>query len=170
MDREQNAILENCGRGLGLMGEWEGEPNWWGGQIQQILRLAKAPSGSPEQYVVHMERLESRRSNRIARFLGSRRVSQMRVNADLMNKERNKLLNFLLQSFVLCGRIFRPFASKDGSLYLMETNLDFERTANEDFGDQHRISFAQFVNWHNPLHLNSKQVLYYLVHLSDLCR
>jgi RNA-dependent RNA polymerase len=52
-----------------------------------------------------MERLESRRSNRIARFLGSRRVGQMRVDADLMNKERDELLNFLLRSFVLCGRV-----------------------------------------------------------------
>ena len=170
MDREQKAILENCDRGLGLMGEWEGEPNWWGGNIQQILRLAKAPSGSPERYVVLMERLESCRSNRIARFLGSRRVGQMRVDTDLMNKERDGLLAFLLQCFVICGRIFRPFASKDGSLYLMESNLDFERIANKAFGDQHRISFAQFVNWHNPLHLNSKQVFYSLVHLSDLCR
>ena len=110
MDREQNAILENRGRGLGLMGEWGGEPNWWGGKIQQILRLAKMPSGS---YVVLMERLESCRSNRIARFLGSRRVGQMRVDTDLVNKERGKLLEFLLQCFVLCGRIFRPFASKD---------------------------------------------------------
>jgi hypothetical protein len=159
MDREQKAILENRGRGLGLMGDWEGEPNWWGGRIQQILRLTKAPPGSPEPYAVHMERLENRRSHRIARFLGSRRVGQMRIHTDIMNKDRDELLEFLLRSFVLCGRIYRPFASKDGKLYLMETDLNYERTTDEAFGDQYRISFAAFINWHNPLHLNSHQVL-----------
>jgi RNA-dependent RNA polymerase len=93
----------------------------------------------------------------------------MHVDTDVMNMEQDKLLDFLLQCFVLCGRIFRPFASNDCSLYLMETNLDFEQIANKDFSDQHRISFTQFVNSHNPLHLNSKQVFYSLVHVSDLC-
>jgi hypothetical protein len=169
MDREQKAILENRGRGLGLMGEWEGVPNWWGGRIQQILRLAKAPPGSVEPYVVYLERLESRRSHRIARFLGSRRVNQMRIDSDLLFKERDQLHDFLLQNFVLCGRIFRPFTSKDSTVYIMETNLNYERTTDAHFGDQYRISFADFVNWANPLYLNCNQVWLSSVILCDIC-
>jgi hypothetical protein len=156
MDREQKATMENCGRGLGLMGPWEGDPNWYGGRIQQILRLAKA-SGS---YTVLLERLENRRSHRIARFLGSRRVLQMRIKSDLVNKERDQLLEFLLQSFVICGRVYRPFASKDGTLYMMETDDNRLREMDETIGDQHRMSFASFVAWHNPFHLNTNQVLF----------
>jgi RNA-dependent RNA polymerase len=165
MDREQKAILENHGRGLGLRGDWEGASNWWGGRIQQILRLAKAPPESDQPYVVSLERLESRRSHRIARYLGSRRINQMRIDTELLNKERGQLHEFLLQRFVLCGRIYRPFASKDGTLYMMETDINYERTTIKDFGDQHRISFASFLNWHNPLYPNSNQVVFYFIHI-----
>lgn len=158
MDREQKAILENCGRGLGLMGDWEDESNWYGGKIQQILRLAKGPPGSAEPYIIYLERLENLRSHRIARFLGSRRVIQMRIDTDLMNKERDQVHEYLLHNFVLCGRVYRPFASKDGTVYLMETDQNYERTTDAYCGDQHRLSFASFVNWHNPVHLNYDQV------------
>jgi len=161
MDREQKAILENRGRGLGLMGDWEGEPNWYGGRIQQIFRLSKAPAGSTgPPYVVSLNKLENRRSHRIARFLGSPRIAQMRIDNDLMNKERDQVQEFLLTSFGLCGRIYRPFASKDGTLYLMHPNRDYQRNADEHYGDQYRISFADFVNWHNPLSHNYDQVLF----------
>ena len=158
MDREQKDILDNRGRGLGLMGDWEGESNWWGGRIQQILRLAKAPPESAQRYIVYVEKLENRRSHRFGRLLGSPRINQMRIDSDLMNKERDQLLEFLLQNFVLCGRIYRPFASKDGTLYLMQPNLNYERTTDPYYGDQYRISFADFIRSHNPLHLNYNQV------------
>lgn len=29
-DREQLALVENKGRGLGTMGQWEGKDNWYG--------------------------------------------------------------------------------------------------------------------------------------------
>jgi hypothetical protein len=35
-DREQLALVENKGRGLGTMGQWEGKDNWYGILIVQL--------------------------------------------------------------------------------------------------------------------------------------
>jgi hypothetical protein len=48
MDREQKDILDNRGRGLGLMGDLEGESN--GTNLTD-----------PERYIVYLEKLENRR-------------------------------------------------------------------------------------------------------------
>lgn len=139
------------------MGDWLGASNWYGGKIQQIFRLRKSDSpGSP--YEIVMEKLESTRSNRFARFLGSMGIAQIRIDSKLLQREREHVHAVLSQNFVVCGRIFRPFASKDDSTYMMQTKTNFERASDEFFGDQHRFSFAEFLTWHNPLALNSNQV------------
>jgi RNA-dependent RNA polymerase len=139
------------------MGDWHGASNWYGGKIQQILRLRKSDSpASP--YEIVMEKLESTRSNRFARFLGSTGIAQMRIDKKHLQGDRERVHAVLSQNFVVCGRIFRPFASKDDSMYMMQTTTNFERASDEFFGDQHRFSFAEFLTWHNPLALNSNQV------------
>jgi len=57
------------------MSDWEGETNWWGGRIQQIVRLAKAPPESAQRYVLYLERFENRRYHRFGRLLGSPRIT-----------------------------------------------------------------------------------------------
>ena len=161
LDREQAAILENDGRGLGLLGEWHGQENWYGGRIQQVARLSKsAITGC--SYKVHLEAMEKRRSHRFARFCGSRRILQIRVPEKLIYQEAAQLKEFFQQRFVLCGRIFVPFHVKDTSLYLVETNEDWERRSQEAFGDQYRRSFSEFINWHNPPRYNHEQVSFLL--------
>ncbi|KXN85003.1 putative RNA-dependent RNA polymerase SHL2 [Leucoagaricus sp. SymC.cos] len=156
LDREQAAIRENKGRGLGLMGEWHNVENWYGGRVQQIARLSKRDNG---HYHVHLEAMEKRRSHRFARYCGSRRILQLRLPKDVMQKESAKLKEFLQRKFVLCGRTFIPFHAKDRGLYMVEINEDFDRKPQDEFGDQYRISFADFINWHNPPEYNHKQAL-----------
>lgn len=79
LDREQHAIMENLERGLGLMGKWYDEEDWYGGQIQQIARLAKGENGA---YQIQLEPMEKRRSYRFARYLGSRRMLQLKIPDD----------------------------------------------------------------------------------------
>lgn len=141
------------------MGDWLGASEWYGGKIQQIFRLLKSDSPVPP-YKIVMEQLESTRSNRFSRFLGSPGVAQIRMDGKLIQKEREKIHDFLSQNFVICGRVFRTFASKDDSAYMMQPNVDFGRTSDVFYGDQHRLSFAEFLMWHNPLDLNSKQVCF----------
>ncbi|KAG2045047.1 RNA dependent RNA polymerase-domain-containing protein [Suillus americanus] len=151
-DREQLAIVENKGRGLGTMGDWEGKENWYGGKIQQVARIVKAGSS----FKLELEKPEIRRSHRFARFLGSRRILHIRVPANL--KYDTEVPKFLESSkFVLCGRVFVPFHAKEGSVYLFETNENIDRQTNPGDGDGHRLTLHGFVQWHNPLRLNSKQ-------------
>lgn len=137
------------------MGPWNGKDSWYGGRIQQVGRLVRAHG----RFSVQLERPEVRRSHRFSRYLGSRRILQVRVADELLYKHGDEVRHLLSSSkFVLCGRVFLPFHAKEGSMYLIETNQDFERTASNQDGDQFRKSLKDFTDWHNPLHLNSQQV------------
>jgi RNA-dependent RNA polymerase len=145
------------------MGEWEGKPRWYGGQIQQVARITTANKHSTDPYAsfaLSLEPLEQRKSNRFARVLGSRRMLQVSIPEDMARGEQSeKLRRFMAQKFVICGRVFVSFHAKDGHVYLMETDQNYERCADMEEGDQHRISLTSFVDWHNPLDLNYKQVM-----------
>ncbi|KAH7886339.1 RNA dependent RNA polymerase-domain-containing protein [Phlebopus sp. FC_14] len=155
-DREQAAILENKGRGLGGMGAWKGKDNWYGGRIQQVGRLVKTRGNVG--FAIHLEKPEIRRSHRFSRFLGSRRVLQVRVSDDLLYKHGEPVRHlFSSHKFILCGRVYIPFHAKEGSIYMMETNENFQREPNTTDGDGFRLSLMDFVNWHNPLRANSTQ-------------
>lgn len=136
--------MENKNAGLGLD---KANQNWYGGQIQQPARL----TGENGNYKIILEPMEKRRSHRFARFYGSRRILQLRIPEETLRKENEKVLKFLTRSFVLCGRTFVPFHSKEGSLYMVETNQNYGRSPMDFFGDQHRLPFHAFINWHNPL-------------------
>ncbi|KZP15854.1 hypothetical protein FIBSPDRAFT_912406 [Athelia psychrophila] len=155
LDREQLALLEGKGRGLGLMGSWQDTPNWYGGQIQQICRLNKGSDG----FYVTLEALEKTRSYRFARYMGSRRLLQMRIDIALLQRERDDAIQFLTRDFVVCGRIFRGFTSREDSVYLIETNRDHQRVARDHEGDKLRLSYGDFIQWHNPLDRNSRQAI-----------
>ncbi|EDR15354.1 uncharacterized protein LACBIDRAFT_301565 [Laccaria bicolor S238N-H82] len=153
LDREQDAIKENLSRGLGLMGPWKGDPDWHGGQVQQLAQLVKV-NGSLK---VQLEPLEKRRSHRFARFYGSRRIIQLRIPDDMVTKDNATVKQFLSQKFILLGRIFVPFHSKDGGVYMVETDQNSGRIPKGSCGDQYRLSFDAFMRWHNPLEYNFKQ-------------
>ncbi|TFY77228.1 hypothetical protein EWM64_g6785 [Hericium alpestre] len=150
-DREQDAIMDGRGRGLGLTGDWKDAQGWYGGQIQQVVRLTK------DMNKFHLESPEMTRSNRFARFLGSRRLLELRVGHKLKYAD-DTLKTRLAKRFVLCGRVFVPIDSKDGKVYLMETDEDYERCSAPSEGDQQRMSLQDFIAWHNPLSRNYKQV------------
>ena len=158
LDREQAAILENNNRGLGLQGHWEGKDNWYGGKIQQIVRMERSTDRTATvPWTLTLERMQMTRSHRFARFLGSRHLLQVKIvgkDRDLVRERK-----FLEQRFVLCGRIFVPFSTKDGKVYLMEIDMDYDaRVPQLSQGDQYRISLEEFVAWHNPMGLNCDQV------------
>lgn len=162
LDREQAAILEHKGRGLGLLGEFKGVQDWYGGNVQQIARLDRK-EGS-EEYQLRLQPLEMRRSNRLLRFMGSRRVLQVRIPDDILKKEREKVLRFLQHKFILGGRVLLPTPPKDDTIYLIEIDENFERNTASWCGDQHRMSYSAFIDWHNPIGLNADQVRMLLRH------
>jgi RNA-dependent RNA polymerase len=83
---------------------------------------------------------------------------QIRLSTDLKYEKNDVVLEHLSSQFVLCGRTFVPFASKDGKAYMMEVNEDEDRNPDRLQGDDTRISLWDFIEWHNPLALNQNQV------------
>lgn len=157
LDLEQDAILENIGRGLGLMGKFGGFGDWYGGKVQQVGRLIK----EGVSYKIKLEKMESRRSHRFARYYGSRRFLHIRVSDDLLLKERDQVKRFFRRKFILCGRVFVAFHAKERNVYLVETDENHDRRPQDFCGDHLRKSFNAFINWHNPLQVlkNTKQVI-----------
>ncbi|KAI6015621.1 RNA dependent RNA polymerase-domain-containing protein [Pisolithus marmoratus] len=155
-DREQAAIMEHKGRGLGGMGLWHGKDGWYGGRIQQVGRLKEGTGKG--SFAIQLETPEIRRSHRFARYLGSRRILQVRVPDKVLYQRGDEVRRFFrCHKFILCGRVFLPFHAKEGAVYMVETNYDFGHQCNPHEGDHYRLSFMDFINWHNPFKLNSHQ-------------
>ncbi|KAI4523086.1 hypothetical protein K525DRAFT_361417 [Schizophyllum commune Loenen D] len=181
LDLEQAALVEGKGRGLGLMGPWEEKgsaEDYFGGKIQQVVRLTREGEGKGKGafrfWLLPMQ--AQRRSYRLARRLGSRRILQVRLDKEYGNNKGGKdkgkdkakegeeeeeevgVAEFLAQSkFVLCGRVFVPYASKDGSAYLVEVDEDYERRARVGCGDQYRLSLEKLIESENPWVTNCNQ-------------
>ncbi|TFK95078.1 hypothetical protein BDV98DRAFT_599146 [Pterulicium gracile] len=150
LDREQLAILENQGRGLGLQGDWEGVADWYGGRLQQIVKFKEAKDGS---LTLELLPLEKRRSFRFARFAGSRRILILRRPKELTPKMQEALCG----KFVLCGRVYVPFHTKDTSTYMVEVDEDYQRRPSVHEGDGSRMSLRLFFRAFNDLDLNGDQ-------------
>ncbi|KAF5377742.1 hypothetical protein D9757_009386 [Collybiopsis confluens] len=166
-DREQLAILEGEQRGLGLMGNWQSAGNWFGGQIQQIVTLEE---DELKRLRLRLEPLEMRRSTRLTRKLGSRRVLQVRIADDfLRDAAKARIVKFLARKFILNGRVFVPTPPKESAVYLVEIDEDFERAPSIKLGDDRRKSLGEILEWHNPMALNSNQArIYYPATLAAL--
>ncbi|KAJ7508353.1 RNA dependent RNA polymerase-domain-containing protein [Mycena galericulata] len=156
-DREHDAITQGTSRGLGLAGPPE-EPDYYGGQIQYPLRLVKADENLGEKYRIYLEKPQKGRSHRFGRDLGSSSVLQLSIPLNLVRDEGDDVRNFLAKRFVLNGRVYVPIPPKDkSSVYLIQINQDVNRKPSKFYGDQHRLSFEQFLQRHNPPNLNAKQ-------------
>ncbi|KAI0341433.1 hypothetical protein BDW22DRAFT_303425 [Trametopsis cervina] len=163
LHREQLAIIDNDSRGLGLKGDWEGQHDWYGGKIQQLVRLVPEEQigtdkqkGTLPTFHLQLEPMKIGRSHRFARFLGSRRVLNMKIPT-LYDADWELLKKLLAQKFVLCGRIYVAFAVKESKLYLLETDEDYGRAAQVSQGDHYRMTLDELISWYNPMHLNHKQ-------------
>jgi RNA-dependent RNA polymerase len=153
-DREQDAILEGQSRGLGLKGEWKGVSDWYGGRIEQTVRLSKVN----DTFTYRLVRPALKKSTRFARFLGSRRILKIKLPKNLRFEKDSGVIDHLSGSFVLCGRVFVPFAYKEGNVHMMEVNEDEDRKPDGVQGDDARMSLWDFIQWHNPFALNENQV------------
>ncbi|KDQ30690.1 hypothetical protein PLEOSDRAFT_1053861 [Pleurotus ostreatus PC15] len=144
LDREEKAMQEGKGRGLGLMGDWDSCPNWYGGRVQLVFRLHKATEG----FKILVEPLESRRSHYFSRMLGSKRLAQIRIPDDYLLKDIKAVRAFLRQRFIFMGAVYLPYHAKDGnSVYCIDTS----------FSGDGLDSLGSVCEWHNPIELNYRQ-------------
>ncbi|KAJ7157370.1 RNA dependent RNA polymerase-domain-containing protein [Mycena filopes] len=150
LDREVKATVENKSRGLGLMGEFDGVPDYYGGKIQCTIRLLSAADGEPPK--VRLEPLQMTRSNHLARELGS--VSVIALRDD---KDGAVVKQWAGRKFILCGRTYLALPPKSSKVYLIETAEDFDRVSQPWCGDEHRMSYDDYIRKNNPMPLNANQ-------------
>ncbi|KAM5539861.1 hypothetical protein V8D89_006364, partial [Ganoderma adspersum] len=164
LDREDAAIIEGRGRGFGLQGDFMEQPNWYGGRIQQVVRLEEAG----DSFRFTLAKMEMRKSCRTARFLGSRRMLQVSIPQNVVNNRGDDLRAFFTQKFILCGRVFVAFLPKDKKVFLMEIPEDYER-GGPVRGDERRITLMDFIAWHNAMERNGAQPVSKWATRFDLC-
>lgn len=138
------------------MGDYHGENKWYGGRIQQVAQLKQLPDGQGFKVVLQPLEMARGKSTRFTRYLGSRRILKLSVTDKLLRQK--EVQTYLRQLFVVCGRMFAPWVSKEGSLYLVETDQDYQRTPRKSMGDGFRKSYASIFEWHNSPALNQAQV------------
>lgn len=144
-------------------------PDWYGGRIVQHACLVQ-DTGS-RKLKIQLEAMEYRKdSTRIARFLGSRRILHLGVADSLLFKNEHGVKRFLNQKFILCGRVFVALRSKEGKVYMVEVNEDYERQGQLKEGDNKRKTFQEIIDWHNPMDKNMQQVCSAFCHLSPPTR
>ncbi|THH11616.1 hypothetical protein EW145_g546 [Phellinidium pouzarii] len=142
LDREHLALMEGCERGLGLMGPWQGEDNWFGGRVQLNARLTISKTKDQQSHFsVSLESFGYGKSNRATRYATSLSILQLKIEKDAKWKFKESLIDFLAQRFVICGQL----------------NEDFERRAVQSLGDHFRRSYDTFIRWHNSLEMNKEQ-------------
>ncbi|KAG8979723.1 hypothetical protein FRB94_010185 [Tulasnella sp. JGI-2019a] len=148
--------------------------SWWGGIIEQravlvkvkpppsLVQTSKHAAASYREYRIELRQQEIRsKSHRIARRFGSRRLIQLKLPDLTKAKDQDRAIiaKLLQKGFLLHGRIFRAFSGHDGSIHLIETNENFGRRSVANMGDSRRMSFVDFIQWFNPMSLNSRQLV-----------
>ena len=159
-DREEEALQKSPYGGLGF--DENKEPlGWHGGQVLFHAKLddmnRKRKSSSP-QYKLTLEPAELSSSHSFARRFGSKHFLRMKLTKLVLNKNSKHLLDYVRRPLILCGSVFRAFFAKESNVFYVKTN---EGTNGETILSNVSIpgvmSFLEFINWHNPIELNSKQ-------------
>ena len=83
----------------------------------------------------------------------------MKLTKSVVNKHSKKLLNYIRRPLILCGSVFRAFFAKEGNVFYVKTNEGTDgKSILSNVTVPNVMSFLEFINWHNPIELNSNQV------------
>ena len=146
------------------MGDWKNVVNWYGGRIQcraklQVDKTTKAPTIKLLPFILG-------KSNRATREMGSLSILQVKYDASIFyDRAAEDVVKSILRGpLVICGRTYLIWAvkAKDLKVFFVETDQDYERSPNRRLGDHLRRSFADFIQWMNPVELNAGQVSAFL--------
>ena len=158
LDREEEALRKSPYGGLGF--DENNEPlGWNGGQILFHAKLHnKSRDSKNPEYKITLEPAELSFSHSFSRRFGSKSFLRLKLTKAVLNNGE-KLLEYLRRPVILCGSVFRSFFAKNHNVFYIKTN---EGTNGDSILSNAPVpgvmSFLEFINWHNPLHLNSKQV------------
>jgi RNA-dependent RNA polymerase len=160
-DREEEALQRSPYGGLGF-DENKELLNWYGGKVLFHAKLHDMAGGRKSctpQYKLTLEPAELSTSNSFARRFGSKHFLRMKLTKGVVNKNSKMLLDYLRRPLILCGSVFRAFYAKEGNVFYVKTNEGTDgKSILSEVSVPNVMSFLEFINWHNPIELNAKQV------------
>ncbi|KAF8581588.1 hypothetical protein K439DRAFT_1353522 [Ramaria rubella] len=157
LDKEEVELTQDPLSGLGCNSVHD---DWYGGKIAFVARLREREKKSNDnpRYFLELDSPELGTSTRFTRRWGSRRFLRVRIPDTILYQSNNQLLGYFKNNFVLHGKVFRPFYAKEHSVFLFD--IDSIYTQGRMVPNPHsKITFDQFIQWHNPMRLNKHQSL-----------
>lgn len=161
-DREEGALQKGPYGGLGF--DENKEPlGWHGGQVLFHAKLhdmaRDRKSCTTPQYKLTLEPAELSTSHSFARRFGSKHFLRLKLTKAVLNKNSKQLMDYIRRPLILCGSVFRAFFAKESNVFYVKTNEGTDgKSILPDAPVPGVMSFLEFINWHNPMELNSKQV------------
>jgi RNA-dependent RNA polymerase len=159
LDTEEAAHHNNPEGGLGFNPDF---PGWHGGKAHFCARLKNIGTAKAPRYRVILERAVLGPSCLFTRRFMSKRFLTIKVSKQILNNPDNGLLDLFLQPFILTGRVFRAWYAKDDNIFMIETDemLDGDTisASRRPASPTGPCSLNDFLEWHNPLLLNTNQV------------
>ena len=132
------------------------DPEWFGGKISFRGSIKYENS----KFKIVLDPPELGTSDRFARAFGSKSRITLKASST-RGCTKEILLPFLKRPFVIWDVVYRAFLEDDGTVFLIATNEVLDNTTERidpTKKEPSRMDFMTFINWHNPLHLNPKQV------------
>ncbi|KAF9229158.1 hypothetical protein BS17DRAFT_742893 [Gyrodon lividus] len=157
LDREQE-----CANNGDIHGFRRHSDGWYGGKVHFSAALTL---GDDEQrkngsnYKIYLNKPELGPSSRLSRQFGSHAILRIRIPRTILGKNQSALVKFFSQRFMLCGMIYRAFYAKDGTVFLIVTDELYGSACLPYRAQPRPLSFLDFLNWHNPIVLNSSQTM-----------
>jgi RNA-dependent RNA polymerase len=154
LDREEDALKKNPFAGLGF--DESGQRTDYGGKVDfsGIIKL------EGDELRIKLATPSLGPSCRFKRRLGSTTFLHLKPTQDVQKKADAALQNFVAAArpFVIFGSVFRPFYAKDRTIFFLKTNETYNGSTISVSPSSNNMSLGEFINWINPLELNTKQV------------
>ncbi|KAF9561155.1 hypothetical protein CPC08DRAFT_689324 [Agrocybe pediades] len=154
LDRETEALFKDPFAGIGNNPDFG---DWYGGKVQFRARLQVTQGPSPQQktFKIILEQCNLGASSRFTRRFGSWSFIRVKIPEEIFHDASNNLQAFFQKAFIIWDQVFRACYAKNDNIFLYWTN---ER-ASCSLKVPGRLSFSEFINWHNPLAENSNQLV-----------
>lgn len=124
------------------------------------MSLEDRGAANKPSFKIFVEPAELGTSCRFSRRFGSTSFLRIKVHKNALRNE-SKLVEFLKRPFIFLGSVYRSFFAKDSNVFLFKTNeivLGPDVSVSSADTVPGRLSLLEFLEWHNPLHLNANQV------------
>ena len=147
LDREQEALSLGPYEGLGNNPKF---PGWHGGKVVFQGQLLVEDG----KYRIVLDSCSIGGSSRFTRRFGSWSFLRIKLPQSIFFGQKKDFIPFFLRPFIIWGRVFRVFDAKDCKVFLYWT----DECVPSGSPIPGRMSFEEFINWHNPLEENKNQV------------